>query len=100
MRNATRTLLLAIMLFQAFLALNAQSTKVELSGVVMDPGGLAVPDVVPLLNGDTRSLYPYDRLNDYLTKELKFEVNYTPEAGQDIVSFDDINSLWQQVKAA
>ena len=63
-------------------------------------GGVAVPDVVPLLNSDTRSLYPYDRLNDYLTKELKFEVNYTPEAGQDIVSFDDINSLWQRVKAS
>ena len=27
----------------------------------------------------TRALYPYDRLDDYLTKELKFEVNYTPE---------------------
>jgi spermidine/putrescine-binding protein len=62
-------------------------------------GGVAVPDVVPLLDEATRSLYPYDRLNDYLTKELKFEVNYTPESGQDIVSFDEINSLWQQIKA-
>lgn len=62
-------------------------------------GGVAVPDVVPLLNDETRGLYPYDRLNDYLAKELKFEVNYTPTAGADIVTFDEINTLWQQVKA-
>ncbi len=63
-------------------------------------GGVSVPEVVSLLDETTRSLYPYDRLNDYLTKELKFAVNFTPEAGEDIVSFDEINSLWQQVKAA
>lgn len=62
-------------------------------------GGVAVPDVVSLLNDETRGLYPYDRLNDYLTKELKFEVNYTPATGTDIVTFDEINTLWQQVKA-
>ncbi len=62
-------------------------------------GGVAVPDVVPLLNETTRSLYPYDRLNDYLAKDLKFEVNYTPAEGEDIVTFDDINALWTAVKA-
>jgi spermidine/putrescine-binding protein len=62
-------------------------------------GGVAVPDVVPLLNETTRSLYPYDRLNDYLAKDLKFEVNYTPAEGEDIVTFDDINALWTEVKA-
>lgn len=63
-------------------------------------GGVAVPDVVPLLDDATRDLYPYDTLNDYLTKDLKFEVNYTPEEGQDIVNFDEINAVWEQVKAA
>ncbi|HVZ15168.1 MAG TPA: ABC transporter substrate-binding protein [Bauldia sp.] len=62
--------------------------------------GVAVPDVVPLLDDATRALYPYDTLNDYLTKQLKFEVNFTPEAGQDIVSFDEINALWEQIKAS
>ena len=33
-----------------------------------------------------------------MTKQLKFEVNYTPKKGQNIVSFDDINKLWQQLK--
>ncbi len=63
-------------------------------------GGVSVPDVVPLLDEATRSLYPYDRLNDYLTKELKFEVNFTPESGEDIVNFDEINTVWQEVKAS
>lgn len=62
-------------------------------------GGVAVPDVVPLLNETTRGLYPYDRLNDYLAKDLKFEVNYTPAEGEDIVTFDDLNALWTEVKA-
>src|SRR5438093_4965901 len=44
MRIARSTVLIAIVLFQAFVALNAESTKVELSGVVTDPGGLPVPD--------------------------------------------------------
>ena len=63
-------------------------------------GGVSVPDVVPLLDEATRALYPYDRLNDYLTKDLKFEVNFTPEKGEDIVSFDEINALWEQIKAS
>ena len=41
MRIAKRIVLIAI-LFQAFVALNAQSTKVELSGAVTDPAGLPV----------------------------------------------------------
>jgi spermidine/putrescine-binding protein len=63
-------------------------------------GGVVVPDVVPLLNPETRSLYPYDKLDDYLSNRLKFAVDFTPTPGQDIVSFDDINGLWQQVKAS
>jgi spermidine/putrescine transport system substrate-binding protein len=63
-------------------------------------GGVSVPSVVPLLDAPTRGLYPYDRLNDYLTTQLKFEVNFNPESGQDIVNFDEINTLWQHIKAA
>jgi spermidine/putrescine-binding protein len=61
--------------------------------------GVAVPSVVPLLDPTTKALYPYDDLQDYLANQLKFEVNFTPSPGQDIVSFDDINKLWQDIKA-
>lgn len=60
--------------------------------------GVTVPSVVPLLNKTTRSIIPYDNVQHYLTKRLKFEVNYTPKKGENIVSFDDINKLWQQLK--
>jgi spermidine/putrescine transport system substrate-binding protein len=60
--------------------------------------GVTVPSVVPLLNKDARSIIPYNNVNHYLKKQLKFEVNYTPKKGQNIVSFDDINKLWQQLK--
>lgn len=59
---------------------------------------VTVPSVVPLLNHDTRSIVPYNNLQNYVTKQLKFQVNYTPKKGQNIVSFDDINKLWQQLK--
>ena len=60
--------------------------------------GVTVPSVVPLLNAQTRSIIPYNNVQHYVTKQLKFEVNYTPKKGQNIVSFDDINKLWQQLK--
>jgi spermidine/putrescine transport system substrate-binding protein len=59
---------------------------------------VTVPSVVPLLNKTARSLVPYNNLQHYLTKQLKFEVNYTPTKGQNIVSFTDIDNLWQQLK--
>src|SRR5678815_3799036 len=40
---AKRTVVIAVILFQVALAFSAQSTKVELSGLVTDPGGLPVP---------------------------------------------------------
>src|SRR5262245_52221195 len=40
---AIRTVFIALILFQVALPLSAQSTKVELSGLVTDPGGLPVP---------------------------------------------------------
>jgi spermidine/putrescine transport system substrate-binding protein len=61
--------------------------------------GVTVPSVVPLLNSTARSIIPYSHVQTYLTKELKFEVNYTPQKGQNIVSFDDINKLWQKLKS-
>lgn len=62
--------------------------------------GVAVPSVVPLLTKEVRGLYPYDNLQDYISKSLKFEVNYTPKAGQNIVSFNDLNTLWSNIKAS
>jgi hypothetical protein len=60
--------------------------------------GVTVPSVVPLLNKTSRSIIPYNNVQHYVTKQLKFEVNFTPKKGQNIVSFDDINKLWQQLK--
>jgi spermidine/putrescine-binding protein len=60
--------------------------------------GVTVPSVVPLLNRTARSIIPYNDVQNYVTKQLKFEVNYTPQKGQNIVSFDDINKLWQRLK--
>jgi hypothetical protein len=54
---------------------------------------------VPLLSKDARAIIPYSHVQSYVTKQLKFEVNYTPQKGQNIVSFDDINKLWQKLKA-
>jgi spermidine/putrescine transport system substrate-binding protein len=61
--------------------------------------GVTVPSVVPLLNKDTRSIIPYSQVQTYVKSQLKFEVNYTPKKGQNIVDFDDINKLWQQLKS-
>lgn len=61
--------------------------------------GVSVPSVVPLLAPATAALYPYADLQNYLTNNLKFAVNFTPKAGEDIVSFDEINALWSQIKA-
>ena len=60
--------------------------------------GVTVPSVVPLLGKDARAIIPYNNVQNYVTKQLKFEVNYTPQKGQNIVSFDDINKLWQKLK--
>jgi spermidine/putrescine transport system substrate-binding protein len=60
--------------------------------------GVTVPSVVPLLSKDARAIIPYSHVQTYVTKQLKFEVNYTPQKGQNIVSFDDINKLWQKLK--
>jgi spermidine/putrescine-binding protein len=60
--------------------------------------GVTVPSVVPLLGKEARSIIPYNNVQRYITKQLKFEVNFTPTKGQNIVSFDDINMLWQKLK--
>lgn len=60
--------------------------------------GVTVPSVVPLLSKEARAIIPYNNVQNYVTKQLKFEVNYTPQKGQNIVSFDDINALWQKLK--
>ena len=60
--------------------------------------GVTVPSVVPLLGKDARAIIPYDNVQNYVKNQLKFEVNYTPQKGQNIVSFDDINKLWQKLK--
>jgi spermidine/putrescine transport system substrate-binding protein len=61
---------------------------------------VSCPDAVKYLTPQTRALYPYSNLQTYLSKKLKFAVNYTPKKGQDIVSFKEINDLWTHVKAA
>jgi spermidine/putrescine transport system substrate-binding protein len=58
------------------------------------------PLAVPKLNSVAKSLVPYDDVDGYIQKNLKFSVNYTPKKGEDIVSFDEINNLWTQIKAA
>jgi spermidine/putrescine transport system substrate-binding protein len=60
--------------------------------------GVTVPSVVPILNKNARSIIPYSHVQTYVTKQLKFEVNYTPQKGQNIVSFDDIDKVWQKLK--
>lgn len=62
--------------------------------------GVVVPSVVKYLSPKTRALYPYSNLQTYLSKQLKFAVNFTPKKGQDIVSFSEINDLWTKIKAA
>jgi hypothetical protein len=39
-------------------------------------------------------------VQNYITQHLKLAVNFTPKSGQDIVSFQEINNLWSQIKAA
>jgi spermidine/putrescine-binding protein len=58
------------------------------------------PLAVPYLNSVSKSLVPYNDVQNYITKQLKFAVNYTPKPGQDIVSFQEINDLWSKIKAA
>jgi spermidine/putrescine-binding protein len=58
------------------------------------------PAAVPYLNKVTKSLVPYDNVQEYITTKLKFEVNYTPKSGQDIISFNQINNLWEAIKAS
>jgi spermidine/putrescine-binding protein len=59
------------------------------------------PLAVPYLNKVTKSLVPYNDIQNYITKQLKFEVNYNPKStGQNVVSFTDINNLWSQIKAS
>ncbi len=65
--------------------------------------GVAVPDVVQYLNEETKALYPYDDLENYLTNRVFFEVNYRPteeEKAEGIVTVDDLNKVWQEVKVA
>ncbi len=61
---------------------------------------VVVPSVVPLLSPATRALYPYEDLDNYLANGLKLAVNFTPEEGQDIVTFAEINALWTEIKAS
>ena len=58
------------------------------------------PLAVPYLNKVTKALVPYNNIDHYINDVLRFEVNYTPKSGQDIVSFTDINNLWEQIKAS
>jgi spermidine/putrescine-binding protein len=58
------------------------------------------PLAVPYLNPVTKALVPYNNIDHYINDVLKFQVNYTPKSGQDIVSFTDINNLWEQIKAS
>jgi spermidine/putrescine transport system substrate-binding protein len=65
--------------------------------------GVVVPDVVQYLNAESSALYPYDQLEDYLKNRVFFEVNYRPtdeEKAQGIVTIDDLNKVWQEVKVA
>jgi len=65
-------------------------------------GGTPLPDAVQYLDANAKSLYPYDNLDPYLTDELHFDVNYFPTDDQkgDIVTFDDVNKVWAEVKAS
>src|SRR5215831_2884722 len=56
MRIVRFTILVGILLTFLAIGLNAQSTKVELSGLITDPGGLGVPGAeVRLLNMSTEA---------------------------------------------
>jgi len=61
---------------------------------------VAVPSVVSMLKPAVKQLYPYHDLENYLSSKLKFEVNYAPAKGQNVVSFDDINRVWADIKSA
>jgi spermidine/putrescine transport system substrate-binding protein len=57
------------------------------------------PKAVPYMDKVAKSLVPYGSADKYIKTKLKLAVNFTPKSGQDIVSFDEINKLWQQIKA-
>jgi spermidine/putrescine-binding protein len=61
-------------------------------------GGTTNPSVVPLLNAQTRGLYPYAGLNDYLTKRLHLTTNYF-SSDPSLATYQDIQNLWEEVKS-
>lgn len=62
--------------------------------------GVATTTAVPYLSREVRAQYPYQHLNQFLSTRIKFAVNFTPAKGQDIVSFQDANNLWSEIKAS
>ncbi len=57
------------------------------------------PKAVPYLNKAAASLVPYDDVDNYIENDLQLEVNYTPKSGENVIDFDQINTVWEQVKA-
>jgi hypothetical protein len=60
--------------------------------------GAVCPKAVPLMNKETRALYPYKNLTEILTKSAPLEAIPT-KVPKGYASFDDWNKAWERFKA-
>jgi spermidine/putrescine transport system substrate-binding protein len=61
--------------------------------------GAVTPAAVPLMSAETAALYPYDQIDDILTKQAPLEA-IPVNAPSGYVSWDEWNKIWTAFKAS
>ena len=71
--------------------------KVNADAAVILVGGVTVADAVPKLPKNIASLYEYDKLDQLLERSPFY--NNPPLESDDVVTFEEVQKRWQEIKA-